>query len=131
MKAFLSIKFWGDNRNKEDIEKIISAVERAGLEVYCFVRDAEKWGEKRIEPQEMMRLTFERIEESNFLLANVADWPIGVGVEVGYAYAKGIPVICIYPEGKKIPDTVGSLARHTIKYKDYNDLYKNLKLLFP
>lgn len=129
MKAFLSIKFWGDDRNRQDVEKIIGAIEDAGLEVFCFVRDAEKWGEQHFEPEEMMRLTFAKIEESDFLVANVADWPIGVGVEAGYAYAKGIPIICLCPEGSKAPDTVTSLAAHVIRYKNYTDLNKQLKLL--
>ena len=74
MKAFLSIKFWGDNRNREDIERIIEAIESAGFRVFCFVRDAEKWGENHFEPAEMMRLTFDQIDQSDFVVANVADW---------------------------------------------------------
>jgi nucleoside 2-deoxyribosyltransferase len=127
MKVFLSIKFWGDNRNRRDIEEIIKVIENAGVEVFCFIRDAEQWGGRGFEPQEMMELTFKNIQESDFIVANVVDWPIGVGVEAGYAYAKGIPIICIYPEGSKAPGTVVSLARHIIEYTDYADLGKKLK----
>jgi len=129
MDAFLSIKFWGDNRNREDIERIIEAIEGAGFRVFCFVRDAEKWGENYFEPAEMMRLTLNQIDQSDFVVANVADWPIGVGVEAGYAYAKGIPVICICPFKDRMANTVAGLARHVIQYQSYNDLSKRLAAL--
>ena len=126
MKAFLSIKFWGDNRNREDIERIIDAIEGAGFNLFCFVRDAEEWGKNQFEPEQMMTTTFNQIDQSDFLIANVADWPIGVGVEVGYAYARGVPIICICPMTEKVPNTVAGLAKHVIRYEDYNDLSKKL-----
>jgi len=129
MRVFLSIKFWGDDRNRRDVEGVIAAIEDAGFEVYCFRRDAEKWGEIEFEPEEMMNITFNEISKSDFLIANVADWPIGVGVEAGYAYAKGIPVICICSADKKVANTVAGLADHVVRYQDYGDLSKQLGLL--
>ena len=126
MKAFLSIKFWGDNRNRRDIEGTIDALEGAGFNVFCFVRDAEEWGKNQFEPEQMMTTTFNQIDQSDFLIANVADWPIGVGVEVGYAYARGVPIICICSMTEKVPSTVAGLAKHVIRYEDYNDLSKKL-----
>jgi len=126
MRAFLSIKFWGDDRNRRDVEEIISTVEELGGEVFCFRRDAEKWGEMEFEPKEMMRITFNEIDQCDFLIATVADWPIGVGVEAGYAYAKGIPVICICSVDKELANTVAGLADYVIRYQDYDDLNKKL-----
>jgi nucleoside 2-deoxyribosyltransferase len=130
MRAFLSIKFWGDDRNRQDVEEVIAAIEGAGVEVYCFRRDAEKWGEIEFEPGEMMNVTFNEISRSDFLIADVADWPIGVGVEAGYAYAKGIPVICICSVDKKVANTVAGLAAHVVGYQDYSDMSKQLTTLF-
>lgn len=129
MRAFLSIKFWGDDRNRQDVEGIIAAIEDAGLEVFCFRRDAENWGEMAFEPREMMDSTFNEISKSDFLIADVADWPIGVGVEAGYAAAKCIPVICICPEDKKVANTVAGLADNVVRYKNYADLSKQLSSL--
>ena len=129
MKAFLSIKFWGDDRNRQDVEGVISAIQEAGAEVYCFRRDAENWGEMEFEPREMMDSTFNEISKSDLLIADVADWPIGVGVEAGYAAAKGIPVICICPEDKKVANTVAGLADNVIRYKNYTDLSEQLSSL--
>ena len=130
MRAFLSIKFWGDDRNRQDVEGVISAIEKAGLEVYCFQRDAEKWGEVEFEPKEMMDITLNQIDKSDFLIADVGDWPIGVGVEAGYAYAKGIPIICTCSVDKKVANTVAGLTEKVIRYVDYVDLSKQLSPLF-
>ncbi len=130
MRAFLSIKFWGDDRNKQDVEGVIAAIENAGVEVYCFRRDAEKRGEREFESGEMMNIIFKEISKSDFLIADVADWPIGVGVETGYAYAKGIPVICICSVDKKMANTVAGLTEKVIRYVDYVDLNKQLNPLF-
>ena len=126
MRVFLSIKFWGDDRNREDVEGIIDAIESAGFDVFCFVRDAEEWGKNQFEPEEMMEITFNQISQSDFVVANVADWPIGVGVECGYAYARGVPVICICPTTKKVPNTIGGLAKYVVRYDSYNDLHNKL-----
>ena len=126
MRALLSIKFPGDDSNRLEVESIISAMERAGMEVFLFRRDAEKWGRKQFKPDEMMSLTFKEIENSDLLIADVGDWPIGVGVEVGYACGKGIPVICICREDKKLPGTVSGLATKTIQYQDIDDLSRKL-----
>lgn len=129
MRAFLSIKFWGDDRNKEDVEAVIDAIESAGFEVFCFRRDTEEWGRNHFEPEKMMRTTFQEIERSELLIADVADWPIGVGVEAGYAYAKGIPIICICPADKALANTVAGLANSVIKYDNYDDLRSQLTSL--
>ena len=126
MKVFLSVKFPGDDSNRQDVEGIIESVEKLGAEVFCFRRDAEEWGNRQFTHEEMMRMTFDEIERSDFLIADVGDWPIGVGVEAGYAYAKGIPVICICRTEKKLPNTVVGLAKNTIRYKDTNDLNNQL-----
>ena len=89
MKVFLSIRFPGDDTNRQEVEEIIKALEKTGAEVFCFRRDAEEWGSRQYTPDEMMKEVFLAIDRSDFLVADVGDWPIGVGVEVGYAHAKG------------------------------------------
>lgn len=126
MKTFLSIKFWGDDRNKEHFEAVAQAIEDAGFKVFCFLRDAEEWGKIKVKPEDLMKDTFTEIDRSQVPIADVGDWPIGVGVEAGYAYAKGIPVVCICPFDKSIANTVASLAKKVIRYNDYQDLRTQL-----
>jgi nucleoside 2-deoxyribosyltransferase len=130
VKAFLSIKFWGDDRNRREVEGIIAAIEDTGAEVYCFRRDGEKWGETEFKPSEMMDITLGQIDKSDILVADVGDWPIGVGVEAGYARGRGIPVVCICPAGKKVASTVAGLADEVVIYNDYEDLNGQLSSIF-
>jgi len=103
-----------------------------GWQAFCFIRDAEEWGKNQFQPDEMMRLTFDEIDHSDLVIADVADWPIGVGVEVGYAYAKGIPILCICPVAKPVANTVAGLARWVCKYGSYDDLTNKLNSIdFP
>lgn len=129
MNTFLSIKFWGDDRNRAHVEAVILAIENAGFEAFCTRRDVEKWGEISFTPEDLMKNTFIEIDNSQVLVADVADWPIGVGVEAGYAFARGIPVICICQADKKIANTVAGFASSVIKYRDYTELEDRLKLL--
>jgi nucleoside 2-deoxyribosyltransferase len=129
MRIFLSIKFPGDDRNRQEVEGVIEAIEQTGAEVFCFRRDAEEWGKNEFTPSEMMKSTLDEIDQVDFLIAEIGDWPIGVGVEVGYARGRGIPVICICREDQKIPSTVSGLAEKTIRYRDTEDLGNQLGIL--
>lgn len=126
MRIFLSIKFWGDHRNQEDVRRIISIIEDMKHEVFCVVEHAENWGEKNFTPEQLMSMTLNEIDKSDVLIADVADWPIGVGVEAGYAYAKEIPIVCICPQEKRIANTIAGIASSVIKYVDYTELRAKL-----
>jgi len=127
MQIFLSIKFWGDDRNQEDVEQVCLALERAGAKVFCFRRDGELWGEKQFTPKTMMEAVFREIDQCDLLVANVAHWPIGVGVEAGYAFGRQIPILCICPITEKIANTVAGMAAETIHYQDYDDLSERVR----
>lgn len=122
MRVFLSIKFWGDQRNQEDVRNIIGTIEDLGHEVFCVVEHAENWGENTFSSDQLMSLTFNEIDKSDVLVANVADWPIGVGVEAGYAFAKEIPIVCICPQDKKLANTIAGIASSVIRYIDHAEL---------
>ena len=122
MRIFLSIKFWGDHRNQEEVRRIIGIIQDLGHEVFCVVEHAENWGEKTFTPKHLMSMTLNEIDKSDILVANVADWPIGVGVEAGYAYAKEIPVVCICSREQQLPNTISGIASSVIKYVDYAEL---------
>jgi len=68
----------------EDIEKTIDAIESVGIKVFCFIRDAEKWGKKSFEPKEMM--------------GEISD---GMIFDIGYA--DGVTPVLAMPE-KPVPD---------------------------
>ena len=129
VRAFLSMKYWGDTRNREDVRSIIGILEQLGLETYCVAEHAEQWGNVKFTPQELMHLTFRQIDSSDLLIAHVDGWPIGVGVEAGYAYARNLPIICICPEGRRLANTVAGLAEVVVVYSDYQDLRRRISQL--
>ena len=127
MRAFLSIKFWGDDRNRDEVEGVCGVLEALGIETFCFRRDAERFGEIEFTPSEMMRETLKEIDRSDLLVAHVGDWPIGVGVEAGYARGRGKSVVCICPTKKKVANTVSGLAAATVVYEDLEDLAMKMR----
>jgi nucleoside 2-deoxyribosyltransferase len=126
MRIFLSIKFTPEDDNRKQIEEIVSAIEASGVEVFCFRRDMEQWGDVMFRAEEMMELTFREIDKSDVLVADVSDWPIGVGVEAGYAFAKGKPIICVCQRQKRLATTVTGIAPDVIRYTDAQSLGREI-----
>ena len=126
MRVFLSTKFSPEEDNRKQIEEIISAIEASGAEVYCFAKNTLLWGDVMFRAEEMMELTMAEIDKSDVLIADVSDWPIGVGVEAGYAYAKGKPVICVCRREKRLATTVTGLTPHVIRYTDAKSLGREI-----
>jgi nucleoside 2-deoxyribosyltransferase len=53
----------------------------------------------------------------------------GLGIEAGYAFAKGKPIIVIAHEGSEISDTLKGIAKEIISYKTPEKLQISLELL--
>jgi nucleoside 2-deoxyribosyltransferase len=55
---------------------------------------------------------------------------VGLGIEAGYAYAKGIPIITIVKSGSDISETLVGISKKIFLYNNIEDLaifYKNLE----
>lgn len=122
MKVFLSIKYREDMSNREEIEHLLDLIEAHGHSTYCVVRDLEKWGAARFEQQELMRQTLIHIRDSHLLMAETTEKGVGIGIEAGYAHARGIPVVAIAREGSQISPTLMGIARSTYTYSSFEDL---------
>ena len=72
--------------------------------------------------KEMMQQAMRSIDESDLLIAEVSDKAIGVGIEVGYAKAKGKTVIYIRNENAEHSTTVSGISDFHIVYKDVTGL---------
>ena len=71
----------------------------------------------------MMHRVFEDIDASDLLIAEVSHKAIGVGIEAGFAAAKGIPVIYLRQSGAEYSTTLGGLASHAVIYTSPGDLH--------
>ena len=122
MKVYISIKHRGDNSNKDCIEKISSALERNGFETVCITRDIEKWGQIELSPQELMQRTFTEIDSSHLIVVDLTEKGVGLGIEAGYAYAKGTPIAVIAKKGSDISATLQGISQKLFLYDEFDDL---------
>jgi nucleoside 2-deoxyribosyltransferase len=127
MKAFLSIKFHEDAKNKKLVEEISESLEKAGFNTTILIRDYEKWGKIKFPPQKLMELTFKLISESDLLVVEFSEKGVGLGIEAGYAFSKNIPIIVIAKKDSDISTTLRGIAKRVIFYNKPEDLVRELK----
>lgn len=124
MKAYFGIKYYEDCRNRLIIEQICTILESHGYETSCIIRDMEKWGLEEFTPDELMIATFKEIDSSNIVLVELSEKGVGLGIEAGYAYAKGIPIIGIAQNGSDISNTMLGILTQVIMYEKLEDIEK-------
>ncbi|OPX43133.1 2'-deoxynucleoside 5'-phosphate N-hydrolase 1 [Ruminiclostridium hungatei] len=122
MKAYIGIKFYQDYRNRELIEKISEALEKNSITTSCVVRDMEKWGKVEYEPKELMENALSEIDSCDIVIIEFTEKGIGLGIESGYAFAKGVPIITIAQEGSEISNTLMGISKKIFIYKDSSEL---------
>ncbi len=122
MKAFLSVKYHEDQGNRPHIESIVHELGKLGCETICVVKDMEDWGAIHYSPEELMRKTFEAIEASDILIVDLTEKGVGAGIEAGYAYAKGKPVITIAKRGADISTTLSGISKRIAWYGKYEEI---------
>ena len=76
--------------------------------------------------KEMMTKAFDEIDQSDILIAEVSKKAIGVGIEVGYAFAKGKRIIYLRKKGMPYSTTVAGCAGQIIEYADVTELENKL-----
>ena len=122
MKAYLGIKYHADNRNQEVIEEISEVLARCGIATSCVARDLEKWGRVRFEARDLMQQAFAMIDECDFVVIELSEKGVGLGIEAGYAYAKGIPVMTVAKRGSGVSETLRGVSSHIVLYEEVSDL---------
>ena len=115
-RAYLGIKFHEDNRNKGQVESIRAALQDEGVQTVCIARDVEKWGEVSLSSRELMRISFDEIDESDFVILEMSEKGVGLGIEAGYAVARNIPLIILIKHGLKLSNTMQGIATMVIPY---------------
>jgi len=129
MKAFFTIKFHEDCKNKLLIETISSILDEKGIKNTAIAKDFEKWGKIKFEPKELMRITFEEIDKADIVIVELSEKGVGIGIEAGYSYAKSKPIIVIAKEGADISNTLRGIAKKVILYKNMKDLSEKINFL--
>ena len=120
--TYLGIKYHSDHRNRDRIALVSAALASAGYETTCVTRDVEQWGAINFSPQELMTHTFAIIEASELCVIDLTEKGVGLGIEAGYAFAKGVPVIAIAQAGANISPTLRGISQAVCLYQSASDL---------
>lgn len=122
MQLYLAIKYHADHHNRTAIEAITAVLAAQGHTVFCVARDLEQWGAVSFTPAELMQLSFQAIDVADAVLIDLTEKGVGLGIEAGYAYANGIPVVTMASVGADISATLQGITAHLFFYTVYADL---------
>jgi nucleoside 2-deoxyribosyltransferase len=120
LKAYLGIKYHKDHRNRHVMDLLSSTLLDLGIQTVCIARDIEKWGEVELHPQELMRASFEQIGLSDFVILEMTEKGVGLGIEAGYAAAIGKPLIVLTKNKKTLSNTLLGIADAVVQYSQLN-----------
>ena len=127
MKAYIGIKYHEEFKNKEIVDEISSILEKNGYESICIVRDIIKEESNKYSSYELMKLTFEKIDTCDLVIIDLTEKGVGVGIEAGYAYAKGVSIITIAKTGSDISETLEGISKEILFYNSIEDIDMVLK----
>lgn len=120
---YLGIKYYADTSNRPRIEAITDRLLSLGYQTTCIARDIERWGAVQLSPQALMDVSFREIERSDLVVLEMSEKGVGLGIEAGYAYAHGIPIVVLIEAGREVSTTLAGIAAHIITYEAYEDIH--------
>jgi 2'-deoxynucleoside 5'-phosphate N-hydrolase len=121
-QAYIAIKYHPDRRNRDKIEQITRALARIGLGSVCIVRDVEAWGQVSLDATSLMQVSFDAIDASELVVVDLTEKGVGIGIEAGYAYARGVPILTVAEAGTDISTTLKGISRSVSFYRDAEEL---------
>ena len=116
LTIYLGIKYYADQSNRPLIEAITRRLQRYSWSTICIARDLEQWGQKSFTPEALMQQTFQIIEQSDIVVLEMSEKGVGLGIEAGYAYASGKPIVVLLAEDRPLSTTLSGIASHVIRY---------------
>lgn len=126
MQAYIAISY---NKRKE-LQPVLDAIKVAlhasAITPFVFV---EQYSFSSAQEKEMMVTAFAEIDKCDLFIAEVSDKAIGVGIETGYAKAKGIPVIYLRHTMAEHSTTLSGASDHSVIYSSTDDLKVQVEAL--
>ena len=61
-------------------------------------------------------------KDCDLVIAEVSYPSIGVGIELGWADALGIPMVCMHKKGTRISKSILAITNHVFAYNDSEDI---------
>ncbi len=123
-KAYLAISYSNRKLFNKEIDSLKNLFLKNNMELLVFV---DKYNFKPNQEQEMMKTAFNEIDNSDLLIAELTTKSIGVGIEIGYAYATKKPVIYLRKKGSEYSTTAAGSSKYIIEYKNEFDLLNSIE----
>lgn len=113
------------------IENISNNIQTLGHETFCFFRDIQKWGSVSTDRFQIIPIALSNIDKCDVLLLIVTslEKSTGMGVEAGYAKAKGKKILLAKKYGVE-SDYLESLSDKVIAFNEGFPTKDTLKALF-
>ena len=124
MQAYISISFSKRKELEKEVQAIKNALQKCGISGFVSVNEYQFSAKQE---KKMMQNAIEDIEKSAILIAETSEKGIGIGIEVGYAKAKNIPVIYVRNSSSEHSTTVSGIADFKIIYENEIDLEEKLE----
>ena len=125
-KAYLAISYSKRRFFDKEVQDLMELCKANDIELLSFV---DKYNFKENEEQEMMKTAFLEIDKSDFLIAELSNKSIGVGIEIGYAYAMGKPIVYLHKKGSEYSTTASGSSTYNIEYDNEIDLIELMKII--
>ncbi len=119
MRAYIAVSYSKRKLVDKEITSIIETLNTFEISSFVFV-DNYKFNASQ--EKEMMLQAMEDIENCDILIAETSEKGIGIGIEVGYAKAKGKIVIYVRHQNAEHSTTVSGISDFQIVYSDSKDL---------
>jgi len=119
MRAYIAVSYSKRKLVDEEITSIIETLNTFEISSFVFV-DNYKFNASQ--EKEMMLQAMEDIENCDILIAETSEKGIGIGIEVGFAKAKGKIVIYVRHRNAEHSTTVSGISDFQIVYSNSEDL---------
>ena len=125
-KAYFAISYSNRKQFDKEIENLKNLFYKNNIELLVFV---DKYDFKANQEKEMMKIAFEEIDSSDFFIAELSTQSIGVGIEIGYAFAKEKPIFYLRKKDSKYSTTASGCSISVTEYKNELDLVEMMEKL--
>ena len=119
MTAYISISYSNRKNLQAEVDAIMEILQRYSITGFVF---ADAYSFNASQEKEMMAQAFTDIDRCVLLIAETSEKGIGIGVETGYAKAKGKPVIYLRNIAAAHSTTVSGASDFQIIYYEVADL---------
>ena len=125
-KGYLAISYSNRSLFNNEVESLKKLFKKNNFELLVFV---DKYHFKINQEKEMMETAFREIDNADFLIAELTTKSIGVGIEIGYAFAKEISIIYLRKKNAEYSTTASGSSNYIVEYENEFDLIKSMEKL--